>query len=83
VIHEIDFRKATHDDIAKFAMNLLQLDKSNRPGDYEAQIAYFSAQVQVLLGWRSFESAARVANEVDQARAAVGKGLDKLERRIS
>jgi hypothetical protein len=77
-MHEIDFKTANFDDIAKFAGNLLTLRKIDHPHDYDSQIGYFSAATQVLVGRKVSENVHQLAIEIDAARSAVGKGLDKL-----
>jgi hypothetical protein len=82
-MNEIDFSTADFDDINKFAMNLLTVRRIEHPGDYEAQIAYFSTSTQVVLGRKAAESAAKLAAEVDSARLSVAGGLDRLEKSIA
>jgi hypothetical protein len=80
---EIDFRKASYDELLEFAMNLLALNKLNDARDYEAKIAYFSTATQVGLARRASESMATLAHEVDQARSGTARGLEKLTLAIA
>lgn len=79
---EINFATATFDDIAKFTQNLLLLRKSDQPQDWDSKISYYSTQVQGLIARKSSESAASLATEIDQARAGVTRGLEKLTNAI-
>ena len=76
--HEIDFKNPTFDDLADFAKNILQQVAVSDPREQATKVAYFSTTTQVLLGKKSAESADKLAHEIDQARHAVGHGLDKL-----
>ena len=76
--HEIDFKKATFDDIATFAMNLLGIEKIHHPGDYDSTIAYYATTTHVLLGKKAAESAANLAGHIETARSTVGMQLDRL-----
>jgi hypothetical protein len=78
VTYDIDTKKAGFDEIDKFVRNLLHADKAHRPEDYEAHLAYYTAMTHALLGRKASQSADKLAYEIDQARSAVGKGLDKL-----
>lgn len=81
-MNEIDFKKAEFDDIDKFTKNLLTLQRSNHPQDYDAQIAYFTTSVHALLGRRMAKSATELAVEIDAARSGVARGLEKLSLAI-